>query len=270
MPLAVQAGLSGNMPPNEIWRLALSGEDTRMYKWRHLFGLIPSDPRCQICNAPFRGPLTPLFRALNFTRAQMNPHFCAQCLEVLPEGGAELDITMLFADIRGSTSLAEAKTPIEFTRLLNRFYEAATRVMVESDALIDKLVGDEVIGLYAPGFAGPDYSKRAIKAAQRLLQVTGHGDPGGPWVPVGVAVHVGFVYMGRVGSEATITDITALGDPVNVTARLASSAAAGEVLVTEDPLRSARMTLPGGTETRSLMLKGKTEAVRVSVLKSAA
>src|SRR5262249_17835304 len=149
--------------------------------------------------------------------------------------------------------------------LLNRFYKAATKVMVETDALIDKFVGDEVIGLYIPGFAGANHAQLAIKAAHDLLHATGHADPAGAWLPVGVGVHTGTAFVGKVGSEG-VTDVTALGDAVNSTARLASKAAAGEILISEAAFRAGGQAL-GSLEGRSLELKGRAEPMDVRVLK---
>ena len=185
-------------------------------------------------------------------------------------GGAEVELSMLFVDVRGSTSLAEQMSPVEFSRLLNRFYKAATDVLVKTDAFIDKFVGDEVIGLYLPLFAGPHHARAAILAAQGLLRITGHGDRSGAWLPIGVGIHTGIAYVGVVsGIEGAITDVTALGDNVNITARLASKAGPGEALISEAAHASAGLNLEG-LERRQLELKGKSEPVSVRVLQLAA
>lgn len=154
----------------------------------------------------------------------------------------------------------------EYSILINRFYETATSVLVDSHAFIDKFVGDEVVGIYLPVFAGPDHVCAAVRAACDLLAATGHADPSGPWIPVGVGVHMGRAYFGTVsGADGTLADLTALGDAVNVAARLASSAAAGEALVSETAAQAAALDLDALPQ-RTLDLKGKSEAVRVRVL----
>jgi adenylate cyclase len=174
---------------------------------------------------------------------------------------------MLFADVRGSTALAERMSALEFTRLMNRFYAVATDVLVQSDAMVDKLVGDEVIGLYVPGMAGAEHPRRAIEAAQSLLRRTGHSDPGGPWLTVGVGVHTGHAYVGIVGGDdGNPSDFTALGDNVNITARLASQAGAGEILISDAAYIAAGLDL-GPLERRKLALKGKSEPTGVHVLR---
>jgi adenylate cyclase len=173
---------------------------------------------------------------------------------------------MLFVDVRGSTSLAEGMSATDFSRLMNRFYNVATGTLMRTDAYIDKLVGDEVIGLYFPLFTGSNHARPAVQAAQDLLRVTGHGDKKGPWLPIGVGVHTGIAYVGTVkGAEDTVTDITALGDNVNIAARLASNAGAGEALISEAAYTAAGLNL-GHLERRQLELKGKSEPVGVQVL----
>ena len=83
---------------------------------------------------------------------------------MLPPGGAELDIAILFADVRGSTQLGERLGPAEYASLLNRFYKAATETLIRHDAIIDKLIGDAVMALFIPGFCGPNYTRRAAEA----------------------------------------------------------------------------------------------------------
>jgi len=70
------------------------------------------------------------------------------------QGGTEIEITMLFADVRGSTTLAEGMTPAEFRNLINRFYKASSTELIRSEAMIDRLVGDELVGYFVPGIAG--------------------------------------------------------------------------------------------------------------------
>ena len=173
---------------------------------------------------------------------------------------------MLFADVRGSTTLAEQMGTTEFSRLISRFYQVCTDVMIHSDALVDKLIGDEVTGLYVPGFAGKDHAMNAIEAAKLLLSVTGHADADGPWVPVGAGVHTGEAFVGAVGSEQGLTDITALGDGPNTAARLASVAATGEIIVSDAAAKAAKFDT-SNLEGRSLELKGKSKPVPVHVIK---
>jgi adenylate cyclase len=180
-------------------------------------------------------------------------------------GGAEIELTLLFADVRGSTALAEHLRPTEFANRMNRFYQVGAAVLIRTDALIDKFMGDQVIGLYVPGFAGADHARMAIRAAQELLRATGHADPDGPWLPIGIGVHTGIAYVGAIGSEDAVTDVTVLGDAANVTARLASLAAPGEVLVSTSASAASGIA-DSELEQRELQLKGRHAPVTVRVL----
>jgi adenylate cyclase len=249
----------------EQWRTWLTRHGSPMRLERGMLRRLPSDPRCKICNAPFGGPGGLAFRLLGRRPWEKNPNFCTTCSRYATKyrGGAEVELSLLFADARGSTTLAERTGASEFTALMNRFYAAATRVLLDTDAVIDKLVGDEVIGLYLP-FLGERHARLAVDAARRLLWATGHGAAGGPWLPVGVGVHTGRAFVGIVGTEE-ITDFTALGDAVNLTARLASAAGAGEALITEEASAAAGLT--EDLERRDLTVRGREERVRVWVLR---
>jgi adenylate cyclase len=183
-------------------------------------------------------------------------------------GGAEIECSFLFADVRGSTPLAEQMRPKEFTRLMGRFYDTASSVLVEHDAYVDKFVGDEIIGLYVPALTGDSHAERAISSARALLEATGHADAGGSWVPVGVGVNTGTAYVGSVG-EGEDRELTAMGDAVNTTARLASAAAEGEILITLAAASNAGLT-GGLLGRRSLALKGKSAPTEVLVVKVSA
>ena len=154
-------------------------------------------------------------------------------------GGTELEITMLFADVRGSTSLAEGVRPAEFSRQINRFYKATTDVLFDTNAFVEKLIGDEVGGFYVPGFSGPNHARIAVEAARKILEATGHTDPSGPWIPVGVGVHTGVAFVGTVEAAEGVSDITILGDAVNTTSRLTSQADPGEVIIRFGDRRNA-------------------------------
>lgn len=136
---------------------------------RRVFGRIPDSPRCRACQAPFVGVGAPIARTI-FGRKPSNYslHFCNRCEQALREnpGGVEIEMSIVFADIRGSTPLAEQMNPGDYSALIDRFYTTATEVLIHTDAIIDKLSGDEVLGVFVPGFAGPEHAGRAIEAAQ--------------------------------------------------------------------------------------------------------
>jgi adenylate cyclase len=194
--------------------------------------------------------------------SKLNPHICNNCerFAALYHGGVELEISMLFVDVRGSVALAEKNPPEEYSKLINRFYRAATEEFYRSYGFVEKLIGDEVAGFFVPGFAGEDHAKVAVKTGIRIMKRMGYGGSSAPWLPVGVGIHTGLAYVGSVDTEGGATDISMLGDAVNTTARLTSLAAPGEILIS-DSTRLASGLTEDGLESRRLKLKGKSEEV---------
>jgi len=262
--------MAKNLTPEEWWRGVLTGINPALpaRSLRNFLRLIPNGPRCKFCNGPYSGIGGAIFRMIGKGPSSLTPQLCNQCYGFSSRylGGTEIELTMLFADVRGSTLLAESMSPRDYSALISRFFAVANHVFIHSDALLNRLVGDQVIGLYVPGFAGSNHRDKAIQAAQRLLRETGHGSGDGPWLPIGVGVHTGVAFLGSVGSYENAVDIAVLGDPPNVAARLSSSAATGEVIISEaayvhDPKLE-------NLEKRLLTLKGKSQPVSVYVVKA--
>lgn len=238
----------------EIWRLLLVDGHKSLRRMRGVFRLVPSPPRCKECSSPFKGLGGRLAGFMGFKPSAKNPNFCDPCMGQMPTGGIEIDIGVLFADVRGSTELAAKLGPKAYADLLNRFYRTANAVLLQQDALVDKMIGDEVMALFMPGFCGPDYRRIAVETGEKLLRAVHDGPSGEPWLPMGIGINVGPAWVGAIGGEG-VTDFTALGDTVNVAARLRSAAKAGEVVMSEEAYREIADTHPG-LEKRALDLKG--------------
>lgn len=148
---------------------------------------------------------------------------------------------------------------------MNRFYRVASDVLIASDAYVDNTAGDQVFGIYLPVFAGDEHASRAVRAALDIVRVT--SSDGKPWIPVGVGVHTGTAFFGTVESGGDFNDMTALGDPVNIAARLSSAARAGEVLATAATCKAAGVE-SRKLERRELKLKGKSKPITVRVLRA--
>jgi adenylate cyclase len=215
---------------------------------------LPSDPRCKLCDTPFGRPGSAM-RYIGFGPSPLNRRICSGCIHALERrpGGAEIDLSLLFADVRGSTALAEELGNEDFMRLMARFYAAAATVVDARNGIVDKFVGDELMALFIPGFAGADHAADAVESARELLETTR------PWIPVGAAVHVGRAYVGTVGEKEAF-DFTALGDPVNTAARLASNAGQGEILISAAAVGPAGLDT-AGLERRTLDLRGRQEPI---------
>lgn len=252
-----------------LWRSYLtSGAFPKERRQRRFFRMLPGSPRCKNCYAPFKGSGSLVVQLMYGKKpSNLNPQLCNICEVFAKEyqGGAEIELSLLFADIRSSTTLAESMGPTEFHKLIDKFYKTATHVLVHSDALIDKIMGDQVAGMYVPGFAGPDHAQKAISAAQEIMRVTGHGSTEEPWVSLGAGVHTGTAFVGAVGSKEGTSDITVLGDAANTAARLSTMADVGQILISEPAFKAAQISTTE-LQKRSLDLKGKTEPVSVFIL----
>jgi adenylate cyclase len=253
---------------DEKWRDVLMGEARGHMCWspwmRRISRAIPSDPRCKLCDGPFGPPGSTIMGFLGFGPSRINRRICRHCIQALEKnpGGAEVELSFLFADVRGSTALAEQTSAEQFSQLMARFYGTAANVVDARNGIVDKFVGDQVVALFIPGFAGADHASDAIAAARELLAKTGHGE-GTPWIPVGAGVHSGVAYVGTIG-EGDALDFTALGDSVNTAARLASCAAAGEILVSGAAAAASQLDT-AGLEARTLALRGRAETVEAWV-----
>lgn len=258
----------------EIWYWYLTGEHlshfSRSYERalaviRAYAKLFPGQRRCLECDRPLFGWGS---RLANSRPASYSPKLCNDCEHAMrsEEGGTEVDLTLLFADVRGSTTLAEQTSTADYKQLIQRFYQTAGEVLIQHNALVNRLMGDQVIGLFVPRFAGTAHSQSAVAAARDLLRATGHADPAGPWVPVGIGIHTGRAYVGAVGASAGVNEIAVLGSAANLAARLSSQAAAGEVLVSEAAAHNAAMD-EAGIERRELALKGMSAPVGVRVVR---
>lgn len=181
------------------------------------------------------------------------------------QGGAEVELTALFADVRGSTPLAEKLGAVGIHEVMDRFYTEGVDALVRGGALIERFMGDQIVGYFVPGYAGHDHARRAIATGLDVLRVTANVRGGAPWIPVGVGVHTGTAFIGTVGRSGGLLELTALGEDMNVAARLASEAAAGEIVCSEKTFEAAGLALP--SEPRVLTLKGVTEPVAVRVIR---
>jgi adenylate cyclase len=232
---------------------------------RRMWRTIPSEPRCKMCTGPFGTPGGAVRRLMGLGPWPGNPKYCTGCFKDLyrHRTGAEIECSLLFADVRGSTQLAESMPSAEFRGRMDRFYRTAAEILVRHEAIVDKFAGDEVIGIFVPALTDGNHASQAIDAGLELLRATGN-ETDAPWAPIGIGINTGAAYVGAVGT-ADHVEFTALGDPVNLTARLASAAGGGEILVTESAASAAGLR-PERLERRRLDLRGRSEATVALVI----
>lgn len=256
---------SGDPDATEAWRKVLTGEDRGLPRLRRLWRHVPTSPRCKMCAAPFRGPGRVLTRALLHGSSSANPLLCNACFGQIRKmpGGAEVEITVLFADIRGSTGIAERTSAGEFRRLVQQFYFKAATAIDDNDGIIDKFLGDGIMVLFLPVVAGDRHAARAIDAGEAVLRAVNDPELVAGGVRIGAGVNTGEAFVGTVGSGEKL-DFTALGDTVNVAARLGSDAGPGELLVSAAAWAAAGREQVA--ERRELSVKGRAEPLEVVVL----
>jgi class 3 adenylate cyclase len=181
-------------------------------------------------------------------------------------GGAVVEVTALFADLRGFTSFSEDAAPAAVVALLNQYFEIATRCVLTEGGTIVQFVGDALLALFNAPARQPDHPRRAACAAlaiQAGIEPLAAANPGWPRFRIGI--NTGPALVGNIGSEA-LRNFNAMGDAVNVASRLESAAEPGTVVlgvVTRDALGDgADVVLLG-----DLTVKGRRQAVRAYVLR---
>lgn len=239
----------------ETYYRLMSTRSSRL--WMGLLRSLPSSPRCGICGAPFSGFGARLVQPLGYRPSRKNPTLCATCVEASPPGGMTTEVGVLFADLRGFTSLSERSDPEQVSALLRRFYACAENVLFP-EAMIDKLIGDAVMALYLPMYGGlEDPAATMLEQSRELLAQVGYGAASGPFIEVGIGLDYGEAFVGNVG-ERSLYDFTAVGDVVNVASRLQGEAGGGEIVLS-GRLAEQLASPPG--ERVEVSLKGKAEPV---------
>jgi adenylate cyclase len=239
----------------ETYYRLMSSRSSRL--WMGLFRSLPSSPRCGICGAPFAGIGSKLVQPLGYRPSRKNPTLCDTCIEASPPGGMTTEVGVLFADLRGFTRLSEQSDPEAVSALLRRFYACAESVLFP-EAVIDKLIGDEVMALYLPMYGRlDDPAATMLEQSRELLARIGYGTAEGPFVQVGIGLDYGEAFVGNVGKRS-LYDFTAVGDVVNVAARLQGEAKGGEIVVS-GRLGERLAAAPG--ERLEISLKGRAEPV---------
>ncbi|HET7559264.1 MAG TPA: adenylate/guanylate cyclase domain-containing protein, partial [Limnochordia bacterium] len=170
-------------------------------------------------------------------------------------GGQRRRVSVLFADLRGFTRFAEGLPPERTLAVLNRHLRIMSDAVLQHGGTLDKFTGDGLMAFFGAPLAAHDHASRALRAAAAMLSGIERIDA--PRLPIGIGIHTGDVVVGNIGSDRRL-EYTAIGDTVNVAARLEEAAEAGEILVSEET-HAAGGDLPGWhyRQPESLTLKGR-------------
>ena len=172
-------------------------------------------------------------------------------------------MSILFADVRGYTTIAERMSSVETTALLRRFYQAASKALLANDAILGQIAGDEVMAIFVPGLAGQGFPRRAVRAAEALLRAVGYGTGDGNWLDVGVGICTGEEYVGNVGGGG-FKDFTAIGDITNTAARFQAAAGGGKSSSARPPIgpsrRPTRRRRPGRSSSKASRRRSRASA----------
>ncbi|HLE82663.1 MAG TPA: adenylate/guanylate cyclase domain-containing protein [Dehalococcoidia bacterium] len=183
--------------------------------------------------------------------------------------GQRHTVTVLFADCRGFTRLAQDYPPEEMVKALNRFFQTVTQILISHDGCVDKLLGDGLMAVFGAPLVRPDHADMAVAAAlemQRALTELFPPSSDRPSLQIGIAIHSGEALVGNIGSQY-MKDFTAIGEMVNLAAHLQEQAGPGEILLTEATVNMLR-TPPKGGDFREVTIKGRAEPLKVRVLAS--
>ena len=226
---------------------------------------------------PIHGPAALPLRMVGLKASRMNPNLCTLCETMfqllMKTKRLQISATVLFADVRGYTGLSEALDSTEVAELLDEFYELCSAPIWDRDGIVIKLIGDAVFALYNFPVSRDDHARMAVMSAVEMQarcvtlneSRTARGHDGNQ-LGVGIGIHTGTVTIGEIGQYCK--DFTAIGEVVNVAARLQSVARPGEVLMSETVHEQVADLVPGAVQ-RSYDLKGVSKPVQVYALSPA-
>ncbi|MBA1155722.1 adenylate/guanylate cyclase domain-containing protein [Microvirga mediterraneensis] len=215
---------------------------------------------------PLRGPASVPFRIFGIRPSRMNPNTCTVCelmfTRIMKARKIPVDVSVLFADLRGYTTLSRSLPPDAVSSLLDAFYDECAEAIWEYDGLLNKTIGDSVMALFNFPIQQPNHAEQAVRAGREILRrceirrktlLSDHAALGDTDLGVGIGIDSGVTSFGEFGRSHR--DLTAIGPVVNTAARAQAAAATGEILVTQAVYdRAGRDTVKG--EGREYRLKG--------------
>ena len=214
---------------------------------------------------PLRGVISVPFRAFGIRPSRMNPNTCTICelmfTKVMRARKITIDATIMFADLRGYTSLSQSESPDAVSGLLDAFYDECANAIWEHDGLLNKTIGDAVMAVFNFPLRRESHARNAVLAAQELQAnwrerraalVEAHGLSADE-LGIGIGIHTGELSFGEFGRSHR--DLTAIGTVVNTASRAQSVAAADQILVTKAVFDLAQPDLKD-SPSKAFQLKG--------------
>lgn len=207
------------------------------------------------------------------TRAQfqrlLSPNLVDQVVKgklQLEKGGALSEVTMLFSDIRGFTSMSESRAPQEIVRLLNEYFELMVDVLFKYEGTLDKFVGDEIVALFGAPVSMPKAELKAVQCALDMMKALSEFNrlrvnEGQEEIRVGIGINTGTVVTGAIGSSRAL-QYTAIGDPMNTASRLCSVAKPGEIILSEATYQKVKNEV-AVVPMDAVRVKGKADPLRI-------
>ena len=222
---------------------------------------------------PLRGAASIPFRVVGIRPSRMNPNTCTICelmfTRVMKARNVTVDVSVLFADLRGYTALSQSHTPDTVSRLLDAFYDECAAAIWEYDGLLNKTLGDAVMAIFGFPIRHDDHAECAVAAGRAIQRRCSErrermiGEDEGldsTALGVGIGIDSGVVSFGEFGTSHR--DLTAIGSVVNAAARAQAAAAPGEILVTQTVSDRAQPSL-ADTEGQEYRMKGFDRPVRL-------
>lgn len=252
----------------DLWRQIFHDGHPVLAKKQRRYRMLPGTPRCKLCFAPFGGTGGWIARRIGLRPSNRNPRFCNACdkfIEQFP-GGAEVPLSILFCDLRGSVALGERVGSAAYARTVARMRDTVVAALWQHDGFVLEFQGDAVIGVWPPGFSGTDHALKAVAAARHVATTLQKQPERGDPISAGIGVHTGPAFLCTFSAASgMLQEVGAFGQAMNIAARVSALAKPGQILVTEDSCNAADQRTPPGSLSE-VMLKGIDNPVRIMAL----
>ncbi|MFZ1977588.1 MAG: adenylate/guanylate cyclase domain-containing protein [Bacteroidota bacterium] len=217
---------------------------------------------CIVCGTVLDGPIGRIMNMFGIRRSPQNPNICNRCSTHI-EVGSIAELTILFADLVGFTSMTNELGAQKSYDIVNSLFKKATEVLVKHDAFIDKFIGDAVLAFFNIPIHHADHTQKAIEAAiefQDSLQPL--REEFNRDLQFRISIASGYAHVGHLGSKER-KDYTAIGEVVNLASRLQAVAAPGEIVLNESAYQKTMKLYPAML-LETIYVKGFTDAVKIS------